>query len=153
MPPTVLLVPGFWVGSEPYAAVTKLLSASGFETSIAPLLSTGTTSPNAPTMADDIASIRTRVEILLETGADIVMVLHSGGGFLGSAAIEGLGKKAREADGKANGVVKLVFLSGALFPEGHEHQPLPFAVIEVDSTLRRKFDIAQWRLGRSIPLR
>lgn len=90
-------------------------------------------SPGNPSMLDDIAAVRSAVTKLVESGKEVVMVMHSGGGFIGSNAIEGLGIKARgEAKG---GVIKLVFLAAAVFPEGFKHSPLPFFTIDVSLIL------------------
>ena len=131
MSPTVLLVPGFWEGTEPFENVSSLLAKKGLSNSFAPLVSTGTTSPGNPSMRDDIAAIRSSVEALVTAEKDVVMVLHSGGGFLGSNAIEGLSAKQRAQEGLKGGVVGIVFLTGAIFPEGYEHQPLPFSEFHV----------------------
>jgi len=42
--------------------------------------------------------------------------MHSGGSVGGSEAVRGLSKKEREAEGKAGGVVRLVYI-GILLPE------------------------------------
>ncbi|PYH91652.1 alpha/beta-hydrolase [Aspergillus ellipticus CBS 707.79] len=115
MAPTLLIVPGFWEGPSVFENVASLLRADGFTTEIATLPSTGTVSPGNPTMADDIAAIRAHLTQIVERDEEVILVLHSAGGFLGSAAME---------------VVKIVFVAGAVFPEGYEHQPLPFAVVE-----------------------
>ncbi|KAI4104015.1 MAG: hypothetical protein L6R37_003497 [Teloschistes peruensis] len=67
------------------------------------------------------------VEAVIAEGVQVVLVAHSGGGFLGSNAIEGLSAKARTESGLNGVVVGIVFLTAALFPEGFKHQPLPFA--------------------------
>ena len=54
-------------------------------------------SPGNPSMQDDIAAIRTSVGVLAADDREIVMALHSGAGFQGSNAIEGLTVKARKA--------------------------------------------------------
>ena len=128
MAPVVLFVPGFWEGPSVFEKVTTLLIAEGITTEVAELPSTGTTSPGNPTMKDDIAAVRDYIEIVLSRGEDVLLVLHSAGGFIGSEAMQGLDKKSR---GDQPGVVGIVFLAGAVFPEGYEHQPLPFAVVEV----------------------
>lgn len=82
-------------------------------------------------MSDDIAAVRAIVEKLVDAEKEIILVLHSGGGFIGSNAIEGLGAKFREEKSLKGGVKKIVFLTGAVFPVGFTHGPLPSAVIEV----------------------
>ena len=130
MTPILAFVPGFWEGTEPFDHVRSLLSEE-FHTVICPLLSTGTTSPGNPTMADDIAAIRSSIESLITQEKEVVMVLHSAGGFLGSEAIEKLSAKARNSNGLKGGVVGIVFLTGAVFPEGFEHGDIPFGEIKV----------------------
>lgn len=70
------------------------------------------------------------VEKLVVAEQDVLLVLHSAGRFLGSKAIEGLGAKAHAAKGLKGGVVGIVFLAGAVAPEGFTHVPLPFAVVK-----------------------
>lgn len=131
MSPTILLVPGIWVGPTVYRPVSALLNADGLSTEIAVLPSTGTTSPGNPSMKDDIAAVRKYIEQIVSRGEDVLLVLHSAGGFIGGGAMEGLSKKARAEKGESGGVVSIVFLSGAIFPEGYEHTPVPFAFVEV----------------------
>lgn len=82
-------------------------------------------------MRDDIAAVRSVVEKLVDADREVVMVLHSAGGFLGSNAIDSLGAKSRAERGLKGGVIKLVFLAGAIFPEGFKHSPLPFLTYDV----------------------
>jgi alpha-beta hydrolase superfamily lysophospholipase len=110
MSPSVLIVPGLWEGIAPFKRVSELLSAEGFPTQITSLPSTGTKSPGNPSMLDDIASVRIAVETIVETGAVLILVAHSAGGFLASGAIEGLTVKHRQEKGLSGGVAKIVFL-------------------------------------------
>lgn len=131
MSPTIAIIPGFWEGPQCFENVSLLLSRKGYHTMAWELASTGTTSPGNPSMRDDIAGIRSFVETLVAAEKDIVMVLHSGGGFLGSNAIEGLTAKARKQKGLKGGVIGIVFLTAAVFPEGFKHGPLPFTESKV----------------------
>ena len=131
MAPTIVFVPGFWEGTEPFARVISLLQSQGYPTHIIELPSTGTVSPGNPGMHDDIAAIRSTVTKLVETGEAVVLVPHSAGGFLASNAIEGLGIQARRENSLKGGVSKIVFLAGAVFPEGFKHGPLPFFAYDV----------------------
>ena len=82
-------------------------------------------------MYDDVAHIRATVKELVEAEKDVVLVLHSVAGLLGSDAIEGLSSKARKAAGLKGGVVRIVFIAAATAPEGFEHVPLPFFDFQV----------------------
>lgn len=131
MTPSIAIVPGFWEGIEPFGDVISFLRRKDFEIIISPLVSTGTTSPGNPSMEDDIAAIRKPIEAAVMEGKDVVAVMHSAGGFLGSNAIGGLGAKARKEQGLGGGVIGIVFITGAIFPEGFEHGDLSFAEVKV----------------------
>ncbi|KAJ5594596.1 uncharacterized protein N7459_000804 [Penicillium hispanicum] len=130
MAPTILFVPGFWEGPSVFAPIVALATADGFTAETAVLASTGSTSPGNPGMKDDIAAVREKIQHLVTRGDEVLLVLHSGGGFIGSEAMEALSKKERASHGERGGVIGIVFLSAAVFPEGYQHQPLPFAVVE-----------------------
>jgi len=130
MAPTILFVPGFWEGPTVFDQCSSILQSDGFKTQVSVLPSTGTTSPGNPNMQDDIAAVRATVEKLVDAEEDVIMALHSGGGFIGANAIENLTAKARLEKKLKGGVVKLVFLSAAVFPEGFTHGPLPFTIVE-----------------------
>lgn len=131
MDPVILFIPGFWEGPTVFEEVISLLQSTGFKAQVAALPSTRTVSPGNPDMNDDIAAVRSAVQNLVDAGEDVLLVLHSGGGFIGSSAIEGLTVRAREEQGLRGDVTELVFLSGAIFPKGFTHDPLPFQVTEV----------------------
>jgi hypothetical protein len=131
MAPTILLVPGFWEGPSVYEQVAGFLQAAGFSTETVTLASTGHKSPNNPSMKDDIAVIRAHVTKLVEADKEVVLVLHSAAGFLGSNAIEGLEASNQQAAGKQRGVTRIVFLAAGIGPEGFEHTPQPFVQVNV----------------------
>jgi alpha-beta hydrolase superfamily lysophospholipase len=131
MPSTIVFVPGIWEGTAPFADVTEQLSSQGYTVQMAKLVSTGTVSPGNPSIEDDAAAIRAVIEKLTSASQDIVLVLHSAGGFLGSMAIEGLTHKAFQSKGLKGGVAKIVFITGAILPEGTTHTLPPFAYHDV----------------------
>ena len=123
MAPTILFVPGFWVGSAPFSDVASLLQAQGYPTEIATLPSTGTVSPGNPSMKDDIDAIRSTVTNIVNKGKQVVLVLHAEGGTLGSAAIKGLSLADRRGKEPEGGVSKIVFVAGTVWPEGYYYSP------------------------------
>ena len=89
--PTLILVPGVWEGPHVFDPLRSALSKHGFtDIVVAPLRSTGHTSPDNPTLQDDIAGIRVVIEQQVKAGKRVVVVAHSAGGFLAAAATEGL---------------------------------------------------------------
>ncbi|KUJ08555.1 alpha/beta-hydrolase [Mollisia scopiformis] len=125
--PTIVFIPGIWEGPTVFTGVSNTVSSLGFQTQAVSLPSTGSRSPGNPSMKDDEAAIRAVVKKLVEEEEkEVLMVMHSAGGFLGSAAIEGLGRK----EGRKGGVVKLVFLCAGIAEVGHFHAALPFMDLE-----------------------
>ena len=126
--PHILLVAGFWEGPAIFDDLVSLLRDHHYHAEVIPLLSTGTKSPGNPSLKDDVAFIRKRITETIDATPDgeVLLVLHSAGAFLGSMAIEGLSVAERKQKGEAGGVGKIVFLAGAVWPEGFQHMPLPF---------------------------
>ena len=48
---------------------------------------------------------------------NVVLVLHSYGGWPGSRAVKGLDKETRQKNGKATGIIEVVFLAAFLLPD------------------------------------
>lgn len=124
--PHILFVPGFWEGTTVYDSVLSSLHAHNYSAQTVPLASTGCASPGNPSMKDDVASIRSAIAPFVERDErEVLLVLHSASGFLGSMAIDGLSCKEREVRGKKGGVKKIVFLSAAVWQEGFRLGPIP----------------------------
>lgn len=124
--PTIVIVPGFWLGPRPYELLVdelKKTAPSSPDIVYAELASTGTRSPNAPTMLDDAMAIRAVIKPLVESGKRVVVVGHSAGAFLSAMATEDLevGQKIAKASG--GGVERFVFVAGGLLPVGARHPP------------------------------
>ncbi|RDW64594.1 hypothetical protein BP6252_10245 [Coleophoma cylindrospora] len=125
--PTIVFVPGLWEGPAVFEGVASVLETHGYPTAYAPLASTGHASPGNPNMLDDMRCIRSAIKPLVSAGKEIVMVCHSVGGCLGSAAIKDLDKKSRSQSGAEGGVIQLVFLAAGLAPVGFRHpETMPF---------------------------
>ena len=130
--PTIIFVPGFWEGPTIFDTVASTLNAQGYDTAYAPIASTGHASPGNPTILDDIQQIRRVIEPHVLAGQEVVLVCHSSGGCMGSAAIKDLDYKTRRARGEKGGVVKLVFLTAGILPQGDIFPDiLPFHDIQV----------------------
>jgi pimeloyl-ACP methyl ester carboxylesterase len=134
--PTIIFIPGAWVGPKPYEGVSQTLQIHGYPTLTIPLTSTGKSAPNAPSMHDDIAALRIALLPHVEAEKEIVLVMHSLGGLLGSNAIEGMGIEARAKEGKKGGIKRLVYLAAGILPEGEPHpEDLPLYDRQVRSRL------------------
>jgi hypothetical protein len=68
---------------------------------------------------EDANNLRDHVIMpVLDGGKDLVLVVHSYGGLVGSAASKGLSKSEREAEGKEGGIVGLVWIAAFIPKEG-----------------------------------
>lgn len=138
MAPTIIFVPGLWEGPTAFKRVTSLLQSQGYTTQVASLVSTGTASPGNPDMDDDVANIRSTISKAVESNQEVLLVLHSAGGFLGSAAFEGLTAKARKEEGKKGGVVKILFMAAGILPLGAIPPILPFFDFDVSQSCHHR---------------
>ncbi|KAI5481025.1 alpha/beta-hydrolase [Pseudohyphozyma bogoriensis] len=127
--PTIIFVPGLWEGPEVFNQVASALNSHSYPTLYAPLDSTGTTSPGNPSMDDDTAAIRAVIAPVVKAGKNVILVCHSAGGFLGSAAVEGLKVGSVEGGG---GVEKIVLLAAGVAPAGYVHEDRPFMDFQGD---------------------
>jgi pimeloyl-ACP methyl ester carboxylesterase len=126
--PTIVFVPGIWEGPTVFSSVANTLSSPphAYPTLLITLPNTGKISPANETLQGDVRGIQAQMEPLVEAGKEIILVMHSAGGFLGSNAIKGWSLEARRKEGKQGGVRKLVYLTAGLLPEGTMHEDLPF---------------------------
>lgn len=94
--PSIVFVPGFWEGPTVFELVAATLRDTyGYKTEIASLPSTGQASPENPTMQDDIQAVHAFIERLVANREDVLLVLHSASGFIGTEAIKNLTAKER----------------------------------------------------------
>lgn len=138
--PTIVIVPGFWLGPRPYELfVNELKKARPLLTDIvyAELSSTGTRSPGAPNMLDDAMGIRAVIKPLVEAGKRVVVIGHSGGAFLSAMATEDLEVGQKLAVASGGGVEMFVFIAGGLLPVGVPHPPTNWAA-KASSCPKRK---------------
>ena len=74
--------------------------------------------PPLTTLDPEVEYIRTKVLPLLEQGREVIVVMHSYGGFAGSAALRGLSKAERHEQGLSGGIMALVYLAAWMLDEG-----------------------------------
>ncbi|GKZ24458.1 hypothetical protein AbraIFM66951_010681 [Aspergillus brasiliensis] len=115
--PTIVLVPGAWCTAIVYDTLRTTLTSRGLP-SIATAHPSIGAEPPSKTLTDDVAHLRSELVSLIDQGKDIILVLHSYGGVVGSGAVEGLGKAERAQQGKAGGVIMVVYMSAFAIPKG-----------------------------------
>jgi pimeloyl-ACP methyl ester carboxylesterase len=107
---TIVLVHGAWHGSWCWKFQIPMLEALGYAVENVDLPCTSGVA--GTTQFDDAAHVRSVVESLLDKGKRVVVLAHSYGGPIGSAALTGL-------SGKSNGLLLgLIALSAYILPSG-----------------------------------
>ena len=115
--PTIILVHGGWQGPGFFLKVVPRLEKAGYSV-FAPNLPSSGTAPALPDFSEDVKVIRHAVESTIETGKEVVVVMHSYGAIPGCEALRGLKIKQMGCRDDAGGIIKLVFLTGMLVPLG-----------------------------------
>lgn len=143
--PTIVLVPGAWCTPIVYDALRATLTSRDLPSTAIAHPSIGA-EPPSKTLTDDVAHLRSELVSMINKGKDIILVLHSYGGVVGSGAVEGLGKAERAQQGKQGGVVMVVYMSAFAIPKGKSlldmlgGRFLPFMKAEVSSMTSRICD-------------
>lgn len=96
---------------------------------------------------DEVTAIQESVSSYLDgKNQDVVLVLHSYGGWPGSRAVKGLDKETRRNNGKSTGIIEVVFLAAFLLPDNapmaqYSHLP-PWLTVEVGTKTLLIYSIA-----------
>lgn len=116
--PTLLIIHGGWHVPASYSKLTSTLRASGYEVHIPRVPSmNGARPPNAD-LATDSDIIRSYAEALVEAERNVIALMHSYGGQVGTDGLAGLGVDERQAQGKRGGVVHLIYMTAFALVEG-----------------------------------
>lgn len=116
--PILLLISGGWHTPQSYAKLTQALSSSGFVVHVLALRSVSDErSPNAD-LETDTDLIRSYAEKLIGDGHEILVLMHSYGGQVGTNALSGLSVSARSKEGLTGGVLHLIYMTATAIAEG-----------------------------------
>ncbi|TVY22022.1 hypothetical protein LARI1_G000089, partial [Lachnellula arida] len=120
--PIFLCIPGASHSPRVYEPLKAALLCYGYTVVPLGLPSVG---GNPPTydFTEDVAVIRNMATHLVESGNDVIVVMHSYGGLPGGEALQGLGKREREQRGLRGGVIRLVFIMSWMAKEGFQPSP------------------------------
>lgn len=115
MLPTIVGVPGSWHTKDFFEDLSQNFVSRGYSfiSQDAPgvLLKNGFEA----TADKDADSLRSGLLApLVESGKDVVLLMHSYGGVYGAGAVRGLSKSERRQAGKSGGVVGLIFVSAVV---------------------------------------
>lgn len=113
--PTILLVHGAWHHPAYYKPLIDALKSRNFEAHCPRLPSCTAngemeTSP-ASSFPEDVALIRSTVADLVGSGKEVIAVLHSYGGIVGTEALHGLSLDEMTGAGQRGGVKRMVYMA------------------------------------------
>ena len=106
--PTIILFPGAFHPASCLEPFTSRLTAAGYPNEAYTLPSVGNREMG---VADDTAFFVSVMKPHIDTGKDVILIVHSYAGFPGTVSIHGLDKRAREARGEVGGVLGIVYLA------------------------------------------
>lgn len=113
----VVFAPGAWSAGSAFDDFRKLLNQVGISSLAMDHLSNGAEPPTKG-LGDDTSLLRQILTDFADQGKRIVLVGHSYGGIVISAAATGMGLEERSRFGKPGGVVFLVFMAAIVAPRG-----------------------------------
>lgn len=114
--PSICIIHGAWHHPAYYQLLVDAFQNLGHET-ICPRLPSCTEGVSFEnSLAEDVNCIRRNVTGLIDAGKEVVVVMHSYGGVVGTEALHGLGLENRKTAGNAGGVKRMIFLT-AFIPQ------------------------------------
>ena len=105
--PTIIIVGGAWHTAEYLSPLAKVFEKDGYPVVSLGLPSSGA-NPAVKDFSEDVAAVRKLATTLIAEKKDIIAVLHSFGGIIGTEALHELGKQDDNATG---GVIALVYIA------------------------------------------
>ena len=119
--PTIVAIHGGWQGPEAFSLLIPRLERAGYSV-YAPALPSAGTIPALPNFDKDVEVVQHAVKSTIETGKDVILVMHSYGAVPGCEALQYLANTeeiSKESGTPSKGrILKLVFLAGMVLPVG-----------------------------------
>lgn len=116
--PAFIFVPGAWHTPSVFFKVIELLSTHGYSSHPLSLPSLGA-NPGLPNFNADVNALQTLITERISAGEDLVVVLWSYGGIVGTEGVlPSMLKSSHQTKGEAGGVVHLVYLAAPILGIG-----------------------------------
>ena len=116
--PAIVLVHGAWHVPEHYNDFILQLQQAGFEIFCPRLPTCNKTKRLTANMYSDAQVVRSQVSSLIDKSREVIMLLHSYGGAVGTEAVEGLSMSERATKGFHGGVIHLIYMCGFMLQVG-----------------------------------
>ena len=116
--PAILLVHGAWHVPEHYTDFIQQLHQAGFEVFCPRLPTCDETKRLTSDMFSDAQVVRSQVISLIDKSREVIMLLHSYGGAVGTEAVKGLSASECAAQGLRGGVTHLIYMCAFMLQVG-----------------------------------
>lgn len=119
MKPAVVIVPGNFSLPRFWSTIQQSVQDKGYPVEVVCLKSSREeTIDPAPGLADDVKEATSVLNKYIDQGKNVVLLMHSYGGMVGTEATRGLARFEREKAGLKGGITYLVFLASIFAPPG-----------------------------------
>ena len=116
--PSIVLIHGAWHTPFVYKKFIEALRKVGIEVHC-PLLPTSNGSrPPQASFVDDVAAARTVTQSLVDASKQVLVIMHSYGGAVGSNALQDLSISHRARSNLPGGVTQLIYMCAYILPNG-----------------------------------
>ncbi|MCJ1385971.1 hypothetical protein MMC17_009096 [Xylographa soralifera] len=138
--PAIVLVHGAWHVPKHYDDFIQQLQHAGFEVFCPQLPTCDEARYLDADMFADAQVVRSQVIALVEQSREVIMLLHSYGGAVGTEAVNGLSKGERTTNNLHGGVTNLIYMCGFMLQIGESvggaslPRPVPEPVESNDAT-------------------
>ncbi|KIL90661.1 hypothetical protein FAVG1_06396 [Fusarium avenaceum] len=123
--PALVIIPGNFSLPRFWSTFQQSAQDKGYLSEVVALSSSREhTIDPAPGLADDVKQASSVLNKHIDEGKDVVLLMHSYGGMVGTEATRGLSRVEREKAGLKGGIIRLVFLAAIFAPPGKSSRGL-----------------------------
>lgn len=115
---TILVVGGGWHMPQSYSKLTKHLESQGYEVHVPTLPTMNGSRPPNMDLNSDTDHVRSVVKVLVNEGRNVIVLMHSYGGQIGTNAFQGYGQEQRKKEQLTGGISALIYLAAYAIQEG-----------------------------------
>ncbi|KAI5920700.1 Alpha/beta hydrolase fold-1 [Camillea tinctor] len=143
--PVVVLVPGAWTESIAYRKLVDTLEAKAFVVHVPSQPTNDGHHPPDSSFDADVQAVREVVDPLVRDGKEVIMLMHSYGGVVGTNAVKGLARKYRQAKNLQGGIIHLIYAASFMLSQNQTIRTVVQQVgLEGRSSLVKFIDDGTW---------
>ncbi|KAJ4129899.1 hypothetical protein NW768_006870 [Fusarium equiseti] len=122
---SLVIIPGNFSLPRFWSTIQKSVQDKGYSVEVVGLKSSREDPIDpAPGLADDVEEALSVLNKHIDHGKDVVLLMHSYGGMVGTEATRGLSRVECEKEGLKGGIIRMVFLASIFAPQGRSTRGL-----------------------------